>query len=326
MAETGDTPFTPYTIQRALGVTVDGRWGQETERAALLFLGNPKDNTGRPWTRKRLVLGVQQKLMADAGIKVEIDGLPGLETFVAFDKWRALASDPAFDVNDDGKKDHTDAAKLEVVEAAMIDLKLIKRFWDWMRRAEPAEAPAPVVIAPAKPAKPATSTKPAEPAVPPKLQPTVWPRQKDVETFYGPHGNVPLVKVKCPWQLELSWEPQTKVSSIAIHAKLAKSLESVLSAQLAHYGEDGLRKLGVHKYGGSFNDRKMRGNNAWSMHSYGCAIDFDPDNNQLKWSHERARLAQPDAEAWWSIWESAGWVSLGRERDFDWMHCQAARL
>lgn len=322
MAETGETPFTPYMIQRALGVAVDGRWGPETERAARLFLGNPKDNTNRPWTKKRLVLAVQQKLMAEAGIKVEIDGLPGLETFVAFDKWRALASDPAFDANEDGKRDVT--AKPEVIEAGMIDLKLVKRIWNWFRREEPN--PAPVVIEHATPAPNRPTADHPTPQSVPKLQPTIWPRQKDVTSFYGEHGTGKLVKVSCPWLLELSWEPQTKVRTIAVHEKCAGSLSAVLSAQMAHYGEDGLRKLGVHKFGGSFNDRKMRGSNAWSMHAYGCAIDFDPDNNQLKWDHSRARLAKEDAEVWWKIWEAAGWVSLGRERDFDWMHVQAARL
>lgn len=304
---TEETPFTPYEIQRALGVQVDGKWGPETETAARKFLNNPKDNTGRPWTAKRLILGIQQKIMADAGVKIEIDGLPGMETFEAFDKWRELALKlPEKPTPSDVKK--------AVVEAGM-GYDLWQAISSYFRREEKKE-PAPVVITPAEPKKPAV------------VQPTVWPRQKDVISFYGPHG-VPgghLVRVPCPWQLELSWEPQTKVISILIHEKCAKSLERVLKAQIEHYGEAGLRQLGVHKYGGSFNDRKMRGANTWSMHAYGCAIDFDPDNNQLNWGHTRARLAKADAEAWWKIWEAEGWVSLGRERDMDWQHVQAARL
>lgn len=332
-----ETPFTPYQIQRALGVPVDGKWGPVTERAARAFLKDPKDNTGRPWTPKRLIVGVQQKLMADAGIPVTVDGLPGVETFSAFDKWRAMEApkDPVVQASAEG--DVPPAPY--VIEAGMLDFSLIKRFWDWLREDEKTD-PAPVVIEPAKPEKPAETEpvrtvegkteqvviKPATPAKPAILQPTVWPRQKDVTSFYGQHGKVPLVRVACPWQMELSWEPKTKVNSIVIHEKVAKSLERVLRAQFEHYGLDGLRNLGVHKYGGSYNDRKMRGSNAWSMHAYGIAIDFDPDCNQLKWDHTRARLAKADAEMWWKIWEKEGWVSLGRERDYDWMHVQAARL
>lgn len=294
-------PFTPYMIQRALGVTVDGQWGPETEKAARKFLGNPKDETGKPWGAKRLIYGVQQKIMADAGITVSVDGLIGPATVDAFEAYAAH-----LDIPDRPKG-------LPVAEASMFDSGLLTRLWSWLRTPEKKE-PAPVVLAPAKRGKPAVT------------QPTTWPRQADVESFYGPHGKVPLVKVKCPWQLELSWEPQTKVGNILIHEKLAGSLAQVLDAQLASYGEDGLRALGLHKYGGSYNDRPMRGSAAWSMHAYGCAIDWDPDANQLNWNHTKARLAKPDAEQWFKNWEAAGWVSLGRERDYDWMHVQAARL
>ena len=72
--------------------------------------------------------------------------------------------------------------------------------------------------------------------------------------------------------------------------------------------------------------RKMRGGSSYSMHSWGIAIDFDPERNQLKWGKDRARLAQPDAVEFWRCWEAEGWVALGRARDYDWMHVQAARL
>jgi hypothetical protein len=70
----------------------------------------------------------------------------------------------------------------------------------------------------------------------------------------------------------------------------------------------------------------MRGGDRWSMHSWGIAIDFDPTRNSLHADHTQARLAQPDCNEFWRIWEDEGWVSLGRARDFDWMHVQAARL
>jgi hypothetical protein len=62
------------------------------------------------------------------------------------------------------------------------------------------------------------------------------------------------------------------------------------------------------------------------MHAWSIAIDFDPARNQLSWSHTRARLAKPDAVKFWEFWESEGWVSLGRAKDYDWMHIQAARV
>lgn len=48
--------------------------------------------------------------------------------------------------------------------------------------------------------------------------------------------------------------------------------------------------------------------------------------NKLLWDRNRAGFAHPDYDAWWRCWEAEGWVSLGRARDFDWMHVQAARV
>jgi hypothetical protein len=62
------------------------------------------------------------------------------------------------------------------------------------------------------------------------------------------------------------------------------------------------------------------------MHSWGIAIDFDPMRNQLKWGRDKARLAKPDAKKFWQAWERQGWVSLGRRKNYDWMHVQAAEL
>jgi hypothetical protein len=62
------------------------------------------------------------------------------------------------------------------------------------------------------------------------------------------------------------------------------------------------------------------------MHAYGVAIDFDSEHNQMRWGSDRARFAKSDYDAWWGYWEEAGWVSLGRERNYDWMHVQATRL
>jgi len=37
-------------------------------------------------------------------------------------------------------------------------------------------------------------------------------------------------------------------------------------------------------------------------------------------------VRQKDCEAFWKAWEEEGWLSLGRSRNFDWMHVQACRL
>lgn len=90
--------------------------------------------------------------------------------------------------------------------------------------------------------------------------------------------------------------------------------------------KEGIRALGLDLFGGCLNVRAMRGGKALSMHSWGIAIDVDPEHNPLRWGRDKARMAGPDYAPFLDIWESEGWISLGRERNYDWMHVQAARL
>jgi hypothetical protein len=70
----------------------------------------------------------------------------------------------------------------------------------------------------------------------------------------------------------------------------------------------------------------MRGGSRFSMHSWGIAIDFDPERNQLHAHAPEARLSHADAAPFWKAWEAEGWVSLGRAKNYDWMHVQAASI
>ncbi len=104
------------------------------------------------------------------------------------------------------------------------------------------------------------------------------------------------------------------------------SIEKIMRAVLDHYGLERVQELRLDYFGGCYNDRSIRGGTLPSMHSWGIAIDFDPANNQLRWGRDRATFSRPEYQAWWEIWEAEGWVSLGRQRNFDWMHVQAASL
>jgi hypothetical protein len=92
------------------------------------------------------------------------------------------------------------------------------------------------------------------------------------------------------------------------------------------YGDEGIKKHGLDRYGGSFNCRKKRGSStAWSTHGWGISIDWFPSKNKLKWDSDKASLAHPDLDPWWEAWEKEGWLSLGRSENRDWMHVQAAK-
>lgn len=153
-----------------------------------------------------------------------------------------------------------------------------------------------------------------------------WPTQKDVPAFYGAVGTN-QVAVEIPFEMRLAWDKSVRVRKITLHTKVAASAGRVFEKIADLYPSDAERSaLGINIFGGSLNVRKMRGGNSYSMHSWGIAIDFDPERNQLNWGRDKARLAHADAIEFWQAWEAEGWVSLGRARNFDWMHCQAARL
>jgi hypothetical protein len=153
----------------------------------------------------------------------------------------------------------------------------------------------------------------------------VWPRQAAVPAFYGDVGRH-QARVALPFDMKLAWDLKITVSSITLHEKVADSAARCFERIADAYDARARAELGLDLFGGSLNVRRMRGGSAWSMHSWGIAIDFDPVRNQLAWGRDRARLARPDALPFWRIWEEEGWVSLGREKNFDWMHIQAARL
>jgi hypothetical protein len=162
------------------------------------------------------------------------------------------------------------------------------------------------------------------------VNPNGWPKESAVEALYGKHGvkkgyTPPLVRVECPWRLKIAWNLNQTVSTISIHEKCADSLGRILTKVHDHYGDAEIQRLRLDHFGGSYNPRKMRGSTRWSMHAWGVAIDWDPENNQLRWNRGQASLAHPDYIDWWRCWEEEGWLSLGRVANFDWMHVQAVK-
>jgi hypothetical protein len=154
-----------------------------------------------------------------------------------------------------------------------------------------------------------------------------WPKQNytSMVNFYGPIGEN-QTKLEVPYKLKLAWDSSTTLTKITCHEKVAKSLYTIFENTLKTYGEKEISRLKLDLFGGCLNVRKMRGGSAWSIHSWGTAVDLDPDRNQLKWSKPKAAFSKNEYEDFWKIVEVEGWTSLGRERNYDWMHFQAAYL
>lgn len=164
--------------------------------------------------------------------------------------------------------------------------------------------------------------------IPLRVNPNSFPLEghDTLSAYYGEPCKAQMVKVPCPWTLRLDWNLSQTTNSISIHHKLSDSLARVLEKIYQAYGDAGIKKHGLDRYGGSYNCRNKRGSStSWSTHAWGIAIDWFPSKNKLKWDSDKASLAHPDLDTWWECWEKEGWLSLGRNEDRDWMHVQAAK-
>lgn len=157
--------------------------------------------------------------------------------------------------------------------------------------------------------------------------PNEWPDQDetDLAAFFGAVGKN-QTSLALPYPHRIAWDLRQTVHSFTCNARVRDSARRVLTRVFDYYGIERIRELRLDRWGGCLNVRKMRGGSRWSMHSWGIAIDYDPERNQLKWGRDKAAFAQPEYAAWWRFWEEEGWVSLGRTKNYDWMHVQAARL
>ena len=129
-----------------------------------------------------------------------------------------------------------------------------------------------------------------------------------------------LTTIQLPYPMRLAWDKDTVVTKMRCHNLVAGKFIKVFSQILAHYGIDKIKELGIDLYGGCFNFRKMRGGSDWSRHSWGVAIDLDPERNQLKETSKTARFARPEYKAMIDIFYANGFVSLGVEQNRDFMH------
>lgn len=138
----------------------------------------------------------------------------------------------------------------------------------------------------------------------------------------NPTGKGYLVYIDLPYPMRIAWQRKTKIKRFQCHKLVAHAFLNVFNELLAHYGYDRIVELGIDLYGGCFNYREMRGGTELSTHSWGIALDLDPDRNLLHESAKTARFARPEYKMMIDIFYRNGFINLGVERDFDWMHWQ----
>ena len=135
-------------------------------------------------------------------------------------------------------------------------------------------------------------------------------------------GTPYLTMLQLPYPMRLAWDTNTSVTRMQCHKLVADNFKAVFDDLLKHYGLSKIQELGIDLFGGCFNYREKRGGSTLSMHSWGLAVDLDPLRNKLKESKKTARFARPEYKPMIDIFYKHQFISLGVEKDFDWMHFQ----
>ena len=133
-------------------------------------------------------------------------------------------------------------------------------------------------------------------------------------------GSSYLVNLQLPYPMRLSWDLKTTVTKVRVHKLILENYKSLFSDLLDHYGYEKLVELRIDVFGGIYSYRAMRGGTKLSRHSWGIAIDLDPVNNGLRSTNKTASFAGAEYKAMLDIFKKNGFMSLGVEKNYDWMH------
>jgi hypothetical protein len=283
-------------IQKILAVRhvydgpIDGEMGPQTKAALIKLIADAGVNA-RAWPDSRITIAAIQVLAREVKIDTgAVDGFAGPQTRYAIEVYDAR-------LKNNGKP-----------------VRAVEKWRD------DAKAPQATPTRPLPP--PITSSQVNAPATRPK-----WPLQRAsaMDAFFGSRGSN-WVSLRLPFKMRFAWDPTHIIGEFDCNKKIHESLDRIFVRTLDYYGIDAIREMRLDRWGGCGNVRKMRGGSAWSIHSWGCAVDIDPDRNPLKARRAQATLDNPEYDPFWRFVYDEGALGLGRERDYDWMHFQFARL
>lgn len=155
------------------------------------------------------------------------------------------------------------------------------------------------------------------------------PTQAECPSYYGKtrkQVESQLVTITVPFYFVIAWNKRQKTNKLRLHKKCAQRFKDAWTEVYKHYGDAGMKKLGLNVQGGTFIWRKMRGGSRLSMHSYGCAQDVHPKGNGLRVGCPQAKFCKPEYKAFLDIMEKHGCLPAIRLWGKDAMHFQVARL
>jgi hypothetical protein len=165
------------------------------------------------------------------------------------------------------------------------------------------------------------------------LPSVTWPNEhdmKDVIAFYGDpvlHSSINpqwerdnVVDLVPPYPMRYSWGPP--VAKLRFHRKCRDAFGEALLAIRRLYGtQQDIEAHRLHLTGGSLTVRLKRGSHtAWSIHSFGAALDIDPQHNPFPAKWRPGFIPLEAAQAF----QKCGLIWRGANGDVDCMHFQAA--
>jgi hypothetical protein len=84
-----------------------------------------------------------------------------------------------------------------------------------------------------------------------------------------------------PFPMVLSWQPSKTILKFQAHRLAGDKIISALETMLSAYSLEYIRARKLDRWGGCFNFRLIRGGNELSAHSWGTAVDINPDIGRL---------------------------------------------
>ena len=114
-----------------------------------------------------------------------------------------------------------------------------------------------------------------------------------------------LARVSLPFPLLLAWDHSKAVSSFRCHRRLT----GIFSGAFGHIAEAGLASK-VRSFGGCFMYRPQRTGARLSTHSWGIAIDLNPETNGLGMAGDMdaavVKIFRDAGFTWGGQWSGAG--------------------
>lgn len=179
--------------------------------------------------------------------------------------------------------------------------------------------------------------------MPAALSPTKWPDKAGMNAFYGnPDANGDrvadkgfeashIIRITPPYQMVLAWDGNgdgklnDPVKAIAVNRACADALMRCLEGIKQLYGSQAeIEKRRMHLYGGCYNFRAKRGSSGLSIHSWGAAIDLDPERNGFRTPYKPGWSIPMEVVALFEA-EGAVWGGRWSARNSDPMHFQFAQ-